>query len=609
MKIKNLNFVDKHIHKIILGVSLLFLALVVFLYVLGSPYKATLSGTKEAITPPDVIDAYNRAGDKLKVNINRTESLLPSMNIPSYTENFQTHTLRSPVGRPRFEVPFGMPGVDPHILPDIQPNQAIAYQIDTPPYPHDYAVSTGFNVLAPRPDQPQLNEAMLKLIGNKQPRDFHYVSVGAFFDFDAWRNKLRSAPTEARIPEDWWRNYLLITYLRLERQTLNPATEKWGPVEVIAALPGQPDYSAVSENLTPDDAIRTVNAIRQSQSAIATPQFVPTSGEQPWAPPLSEAALSEPAKRQVTALQQKINDVVARIQALESAGTSGRRPPTPAPAPPSGTGRTHPGMPPGAGQPPPAGAGFGSLDGSAASRDNPAAPPPASTPAEPAAAPTGNPQIDALRAELLKYRVELNRVNAAGNNFEGGAGGAQNRVPIWAHDITVQPGKTYRYRIRPAVFNPLFQKREPAPEQRLKQMNKLSWVAEFPESDDTVWSKRVTIETDTRFFVVKANRPVGVTVKVFRIFGGAWQWRDFNVAAGDSIGGQQVLKSGNDQATVDMSVGALVVDVIFPTSSGSVGAATSSTRMLYLDTASNEMRSRSVEVDKENPQLKEMGGP
>ena len=37
---------------------------------------------------------------------------------------------------------------------------------------------------------------------------------------------------------------------------------------------------------------------------------------------------------------------------------------------------------------------------------------------------------------------------------------ASTKVAVWAHDVTGVPGAQYRYRLRAAVYNPLFQKHD-----------------------------------------------------------------------------------------------------------------------------------------------------
>lgn len=604
MKIKNLNFVDKHIHKIILAVSVLFFALVVFIYVMGSPYKASIANMK-GLTPPQVVAEYTNAGIKLRSAISSQENPLPSMKIPDYNDSFHLRTVRSPVGVSAFETPIGLPGLDPKIIA-VTVIESVEYKIDTPPFPRQYTLATGFNVLNPPTNQPQLTAQFIKLIGDKQPRDFHYVSVGSAFDRGAWRSQLLNVSAGARIPEEWWRNNVLLTYIKLERQTLNPATRKWGPVETIAPLPGQVDYSTVSERLNATDAVQMVLDVRQNQASIARPAFVPVAPTSPWLPPVPGGAAATPSEQRTKELREQINTVRTKLATLVAAARSAAPAPrTTAPPRPVGPGPgPGPGAPAGGGPPPPD-AGYGGgpppPDAGYGGGAPPSAAPPAAAPV-PAPENVTSPEIEKLRAEYARLNTEL------GGQVRGSLpGDDDNRISIWTHDVTVVPGATYRYRLRPAVLNPLYQRREPIAKQREQQANKLSWVAEFPENDDSVWSRPITIANESRFYFVKSTRPNGVVAEVFRVFGGAWRSQEFTVAPGDTIGGTVNVKVGSETQSVNFGVGAVVVDIEYPSSAlgGNSGGA-NTTRVLYVDLATNELRTRVIEIDKDNPELLEL---
>ncbi|MFI4913241.1 MAG: hypothetical protein ACIAQZ_16410 [Sedimentisphaeraceae bacterium JB056] len=102
-------------------------------------------------------------------------------------------------------------------------------------------------------------------------------------------------------------------------------------------------------------------------------------------------------------------------------------------------------------------------------------------------------------------------------------------VVVWAHDDTVEPGKTYRYRLRYGVFNPVAGK---------------GWYPdEYSEYNDQIvlWSQFTDVtdpfHIDLRQYIfptgVKAN---GVVVKVAKLNLGNWQTHDFFVNPGEFIG-------------------------------------------------------------------------
>lgn len=105
------------------------------------------------------------------------------------------------------------------------------------------------------------------------------------------------------------------------------------------------------------------------------------------------------------------------------------------------------------------------------------------------------------------------------------------REPIlfWAHDDTVEPKKTYRYRIRLGVFNPVTgtkQARDP------EMANQVILWSDFSEVTDTV-----EIPGKLYFFardIQEAAKTVTVTVCKYVL--GKWHKEDFPVRQGEAIG-------------------------------------------------------------------------
>jgi hypothetical protein len=138
----------------------------------------------------------------------------------------------------------------------------------------------------------------------------------------------------------------------------------------------------------------------------------------------------------------------------------------------------------------------------------------------------------------------------------------QEALVFWAHDDTVEAEKTYRYRLRLGVFNPIAGSEQVA-EQDEQQKNKVILWSEFSEP-----SEAVEIPPRLCFFareIQEASKTITVTVS--RHVLGYWYSADFMVKAGETIG--NVVKVGpaesNEQLTaqeqVDYTTGVVVVDV------------------------------------------------
>lgn len=593
MKIKNLTFVDRHIHKIVIGAALLLAAVVLLLYVLGQPYVVEMNA--RTMEPTQVAEEIDLAAKKLDGAISKKESPLPKIVVPPYTSDFKARAVRSLMGRDKMEVPLGPPGLDPRLVPDVPPPSP-EYFVGAPPPATNLTTSTGFGVVAIPSEPKEEVEAWHEILGGKDARDVRYVSVAGQFDMKEWRRRLASAPEAQRMPEAWWRGRLWVADVILERETLDPATNHWGPVQRLAALPNAAFHFRRGDwGASADDTIRE---IRLEQDQITKPAPPPLA-DNAWVAPGSSAApeLSPEQQDRLKQLDAEITRLRLRVKSFQTTRGGAA-----APAP-----------------------------------NNPRTPPIGGTPDAGRAPARATPRSDASRSTLEKTQQELqDRINerdtirgvkqvaapapgSAGlSPMPGGrppiAGGrdaqaaepaieVNDRLEVWAHDVTVKPGQTYRYRLVVAVINPLFQRREPRPEQREKYFERLTLesdpdaetAAEFKDA----WSASVTIERETYFFVAAGNRnSQNAQVEVWRVVNGAWRSHEFTVQPGDPIGKSVVIPGVNGGQPVDMSVNAVVVDIDFDAPVGELSQTT--TRLLYMDRQSGKMLSRTQAADKDD---------
>ena len=120
-------------------------------------------------------------------------------------------------------------------------------------------------------------------------------------------------------------------------------------------------------------------------------------------------------------------------------------------------------------------------------------------------------------------------------------------IEMWAHDDTVQAGKTYRYHIRYKVKNPIFLQRNIVNDPKLADQFAIA-------SDWSAWTSPVQVPPLVNFFVSNSKAPQRNTVRfqVFRWDQGQEKSETFEVGPGDEVGG---VKNG-----VDYSTGWTVVD-------------------------------------------------
>lgn len=125
-------------------------------------------------------------------------------------------------------------------------------------------------------------------------------------------------------------------------------------------------------------------------------------------------------------------------------------------------------------------------------------------------------------------------------------------VEIWFHDDSVESGKTYRYRVRYRMLNPIFGLFNVSRPDNLTEQFALT-------SEWSQWSQPIGLDSLVQYFVY-GWRPNANTVnfEVFKWENGIWQSEIFqNLQPGDMIGG---TRQKNNQA-VDFTTGVTVVDI------------------------------------------------
>ena len=104
-------------------------------------------------------------------------------------------------------------------------------------------------------------------------------------------------------------------------------------------------------------------------------------------------------------------------------------------------------------------------------------------------------------------------------------------IQVWAHDLSVEPGRTYRYRLAVNVYNPFFGRKRSLVESQeaLAELFTLS-------SAVSEWSTPIRIHPPLRVFITQASVNSGgplrlgrAKAEVYRFYDGR-QWRaTFNV--------------------------------------------------------------------------------
>jgi hypothetical protein len=141
---------------------------------------------------------------------------------------------------------------------------------------------------------------------------------------------------------------------------------------------------------------------------------------------------------------------------------------------------------------------------------------------------------------------------AAPNSLPAGSfdPNTQPEFRVWQHDPTVQAGKTYQYKMRYIISNPVARTVNLCqPEALAKQF--------YITSVDSEWTPPVSVESDTNFFAVDLKH--GVHFDVFKWQDGSWQMESVTTNPGDMVG--TVETNPTTTVKTDFATGWTLVDI------------------------------------------------
>ena len=149
--------------------------------------------------------------------------------------------------------------------------------------------------------------------------------------------------------------------------------------------------------------------------------------------------------------------------------------------------------------------------------------------------------------------------------------GMDEPLVFWAHDDIVEPGKSYRYRIRLGVFNPIADTEQVSEQDKHLKDQVILW-SDFSDETETV-----EIPSRLYFFPQSIQEVVKtVRVRVCRYVLGYWYSENFRVRQGEVIGTVRAVEPETTEGaeedkkmagvtipeTIDYSTGAMYVDAV-----------------------------------------------
>ena len=654
-----LAMIEAHVEKGILVLSVGFMGWMLWSFIINSPNKVQYGGKEYG--PRDLLEAVKRDADTLETAIRNakpedvdesqfafSERLRQEHDAGIYAK-VEEEDVPPPPELPK-ELVRATPLGEKIVVPGLEESQTPAGSITlvTPLKPSRPVVRTGRS-LAMREglEVDLLGEVTVPEAGpeGEKPREVGWVTVGAYFDKKAQYNECIKAGYAP------YRSKAYIAGLEVQRQEVlsNGQYSDWEGVKVSKSMPKvecpEPAFDdATGELLNKDEIRQAFGTIKAAQSLIMQSPFYVVDDGDLWEPP-ALAGLEE-------------DEDAEEEEEPEFAAAGGSRRPTPqvlgggsrlAPSGPRGGGRTiGAGRSPGGGRAlgggtmlgggrtggrgMPSGGGAQSeadkkREGRKEIRDN----------LKEARKLIGQKQYSealALANSVLgsEYATKGSKrsakqlISVAERKIEKASGRELSRLDqeveelvqhpetktpaVWFHDDTVQPGKTYRYRMRVELWNRYVGQTRPMKNPADARESMLAGEWSLP-------SDPITVTPNTNFFFTGGRPPATANVEVWKWYQGRWISERFDVSEGDVIGGSKTVElaeydeDGNEvRKELDFSTDAIVLDLRFDDSvaerSDKKDAAfdyrtRTSPVMVYLDPADGQVKERVLNDDRRNP--------
>ena len=509
MKIKNISFIEAHIEKIVLGISVVVLFASVYFYVLGSPNAIDLDGEK--VSPGEIDEKLLDQANRLKSNLQRTNPHrdLKQLKVPTYRENFENRTGLIPLGD---SLQYAL-GNRPSSIGDTEKGDAPFYYVPKVPATTVIAAAVETNTILE--DEIRDNEALGKMFTAGAPYDTQLISIAGTFPMKAMRNQLETVPSDGNIKSlkaEWWNELFQIIEIEVQRQVQNP-DGTWGEATRVLPIPGTVNFVNRPESVPDSEGRTLLTEARKNRLAILQPAVPEMRRE--WKTPAGQATEENPDVKKAQEINNAINVLKRQIETQTKLLT----------------------------------------------RQNINANVKANIQA----------RIDRLnndrKEKEAQVKILLDRIRASKGEVELNVPGDKlieaESVNFWAVDLTIEPNKTYRYRTRAHVTNPLytlFSRDKIAPEQRSEYSKKFTLAGEW-----SGWSEAVTSPPMYYFYAMSGGKnpaPGKINFEIYRYYDGQMRKESFGATPGDPVGGNiKITDAAGFDKDVQFDPGMTLIDL------------------------------------------------
>lgn len=582
---QNVTFIERHLEKIVIGVTGAVLAAITVLYLIGTPHQVDVQG--ESVGPNKLYEMIRSQADTTRETLNRA-ALAPSEGTASAVSGNPDQQM-SPYDAMRLPREFALAPVplNPPV-PEVQGAQRGGIRLAEVLPPTSIRVSTGMAHM--KLPEPQFVESSQGVV---QPSDTGALTQNHFWVvvFGAISRKEQHAKfDEARYALE--RQNLIVAGVEAEREERLPDGQ-WGGSAVISGYAESKIRVQRTAVLTPQDdgtsiiSVADMNTIAQFRQLLESPETQSRLLRPPFqnlleVPILWQAPIELPA---ADGTMLKLADFGAIVEEAAKRPGPGARAAV-------GAGAGGPGGFAAAGATPQqllqqANQLIGEkkfLDAETLLRQidtMPDAPLNLKNTAKQRLAAIQR-DLDQLRAEALRKE----RLATAAKSL-----GPENE-PLWLTDTTVVPGRTYRYRLRLLAFNPyvgnVMQLAEPRDAARI--------VTESPWSE---WSDPVQVKAGTHLFFTGVREDTGTANLVIRSFeNGTWRSISRTGKNGVVVGDPVTFGSGSGVASYeDALVAGLIPKTNWPdrlSKGAEITYQDKTTSVLVLITADGQVEERSA---------------
>ncbi|MBL9150308.1 MAG: hypothetical protein JNM94_16590 [Phycisphaerae bacterium] len=580
MKIKGISFVEQHIEKFVAGGFALVFVGVVGMQFLTSPNSVSLNG--KDVPPAQIEPELSAKAETVRSRLSEASGArLRDDEPPRAFDGFKS-ALDSGVS-PRRELPPTQPALLASLLPGDVSTGEKPYHVPKFAAPFMVGVFQESDTLDTTVVQqnPELSKRF-----PSEPYDITWTYAVGEIDLKGLRAELRKGNPNANppvlpIPPLWFNDSLYIVDMVFERQERKP-DGTWGETTTVAVLPGsftfRPLIPKADANLR--QSVFTEFAQRDRILAVLQPDFLPTKGNsfsstlilgaKDNAPTNAAGSNDADEVRSLRRQASRLADDVARVEEelkplggpLEEETPEQRREREKRERDAErGTGSGGSGGGGGGGGvAPPGGGGLGGGQGPGKRQGSGDA--------------EENKQkrrqltkkLNTLKGKLDKINAQLAKL-APGQQVQAGTVNAidlskDESVFVWAHDIDVVTGGTYRYRCRADLLNPFFARKRQLVKEQAGLADNFVMASAVSE-----WGEPITVQPSVSFFVTDASPGDGrlglgyAKVEVYRFFDGQRRSESFTVQPGDRIGGKSERAKGG-ATPVDFTTDWYVVDIV-----------------------------------------------